>query len=456
MIDEKRLDYMRKLKDKIELEHHKKGQKVTVEDIHYLGDISRDTRLANGQNVILSQELYEVKEKQVIVNDRGEEEEIDATVFFLDGEPIAREFGGEICLEEDLQEDMELKDLTEDKRSEEKSKDKDEQNLTLTEMEEERLEEIEAVTGMKKEDILATAEIDPNKEIDEKDGNTRIDEENVIRSVATKNEINPERNITAKDNFHDLFPGTEEYVKIFTVYSDKLPENGTSRFAFAGLTRDGRIEAIPMEMDRRTNSTKEMINIENTGRVDKEQVTDRLKIPGKDNCGFAFKIEQYGEISVKYYERHMELENGVEEVSETSIDLETTTRKPTPLQVREKMDARYNSRIERAEQNTRATDIMDNTGKDETTVDAIDRDSKNDLDEQVKYEGELITVEQALRRITSLYYIQDIPENKEAFEEYFEKVKQEYFELDENLGIDEKIAQMDEQARKELDNTDKR
>ena len=58
MIDEKLLENLRNLRDKIESENYEKNKEkgelnkeVTVEDIHYLGDIKSKMKLANGQLV---------------------------------------------------------------------------------------------------------------------------------------------------------------------------------------------------------------------------------------------------------------------------------------------------------------------------------------------------------------------------------------------------------------------
>lgn len=442
MIDEKKLEFMQRLRDKIEASN----LNVRVEDIHYLGDIDKEITLPNGISAIIRQELYEVSEKQTIIGEDGEKQEIDLVKYYLYDEPIAVEINGEIYLEEEIEQKDELKAQVEDKKSEEYSKDKDEQNPTLNEMEQERMQELADTLGVSEEEIKAASDLDADKKINDEE-EPQINEEEIMNNLSVKNEFDPNKNITGRENFHDLFPGTNEFSKIYIVYTDSIPQGGQSRFSFVGITRSGRLETIPMEQDRATNSTKEDYNIENDGTVDKEQVTDRLKIPGNENRGFSFKIEQYGEISVKYSERIKTMSNGVEEINNISIDLETSTRRPTPRAVRDLMNDKGQNMYDKQNLIEKADDMIDNTGK-ETTADAIDKNSHNDLDETIKYKGEEMTVKQAIEKIAADYYSRPgpDPENNTVYQDAIDKLTQEYLNMDKEDSIIDKIENVEEIA----------
>ena len=232
MIDEKLLENLRNLRDKIESENYEKNKEkgelnkeVTVEDIHYLGDIKSKMKLANGQLVLVSQDIYEVIEKEVIKDENGEiKKELENIKYYLDNIPVAMEYNNEIYPSEDFLENDELIDKIKESKEKEYAKEKDEQYPTLTEMEEERMEEIADTMGVSKEEVKSVAEIDPQKKIEDPQKDTRIDEEKLLKNLNIKNEFKPETNITAKDNFYDLVPGSEKFVKMYTVYSDKIPD----------------------------------------------------------------------------------------------------------------------------------------------------------------------------------------------------------------------------------------
>lgn len=450
MIDEKLLENLRNLRDKIESENYEKNKEkgelnkeVTVEDIHYLGDIKSKMKLANGQLVLVSQDIYEVIEKEVIKDENGEiKKELENIKYYLDNIPVAMEYNNEIYPSEDFLENDELIDKIKENKEKEYAKEKDEQYPTLTEMEEERMEEIADTMGVSKEEVKSVAEIDPQKKIEDPQKDTRIDEEKLLKNLNIKNEFKPETNITAKDNFYDLVPGSEKFVKMYTVYSDKIPDASGSKFALVGLTKDGKMEYLPLQATKGRNTTKEMINIENTGNVDKEQVTDRLTIPGMEDKGFAFKFEQYGEISVKYFEQYRIRNNGVDEISETSIDLETNSRKPTPLRVREQMDSRYNTEREKAEKNNALERNIENNGR--TTTETVDNSMLNDMDEEVVFQGSRMTVENAIEIIVSQNLVSrgPDPENNTSFQNAKQEAIEQYKKLDENKSLIEKVNEI--------------
>ena len=186
--------------------------------------------------------------------------------------------------------------------------------LDLNQIEKERLEELARELGIEPKDIEKYAEIDAEKEINDKDrtddkledeGKENEKDENddkevlskkEVEKIPAKTEIKTNQKVTDKDTMASLLNVEGKgYVKIAVIYSEKLQDNGnTTRFSFVGIKADGSAEKIDtLEQAYGNNPTKNVQTMNRDGsEIEEDKVNSIFRIKGKDEEQLAVNIGQ--------------------------------------------------------------------------------------------------------------------------------------------------------------------
>lgn len=248
-------------------------------------------------------------------------------------------------------------DKTQDEQTQDQDEGKMQKNEKQPQSEEENIAKIAQSSGLTKDDI---------------------------KSCST---INPKERITDAESFENIANVTGQYTKIFVVSSNRNTE-GNSRFAFWGLTPDGRAEQIPgLEERDGVNTGKSIYSINRDGsRVAEEQTSALFTLPGGKE-GFSVTIGQYGVVETTYI-RKSPAENKF-----IGSSVNSTTQKPTTREVQEFMnDSRTTDKdlqktIEKTEHQLNETN--------ETHIRNIDDKANNDvaidIDAEIKLHDETVT-----------------------------------------------------------------
>lgn len=266
-----------------------------------------------------------------------------------------------------------------------------------------------------------------------------------IKSCST---INPKERITDSESFEDIANVAGQYTKIFVVSSNRNTE-GNSRFAFWGLTPDGRAEQIPgLEERDGVNTGKSIYSINRDGsRVTEQQTSALFTLPnGKE--GFSVTIGQYGVVETTY------IRKSPEENKFIGSSINSTTQKPTTREVQEFMnDSRTTDKdlqktIQKAEHQLNETD--------KTHIRNIDNKANNDvaidIDAEIKLHDETVTT---LRReaeklgMTPEEYRNKFEETKgDCFSDKIEAIRIEHGTQDDaDIDVDEGNARADRGER---------
>lgn len=172
----------------------------------------------------------------------------------------------------------------------------DKNRISLNELEEERINNISKTTGIDEKDIQ-----DSSSKIDTK----KLNEEEILKKhVNIKSEFDPNKKITATENFGNLVPGANKFSKIAVVYSDKTND----KFKMVGITSDGKVEELNgLERTEGVNPTENVVSSNRDGsNIQNKTVQSMYKIKGRPNEGFAMKISEMGVLEVNYFRRSVD------------------------------------------------------------------------------------------------------------------------------------------------------
>lgn len=187
---EKNEELLQKLRDfrmekMIELKNENPDVEVDIEDVIYCGQL--DFELDG-----------EIKKKDVFLIKKY----IKGSVkweYYADGDMIAIDYNEMIIPTKDYQK-LNFKPLI-------KNEDK---QVSLNELEIEKMSHMAKALGIKEKQIEACSEID----------NSKLNEENLLKSLNIKSEFNPNNKINGSESFENLIPGTSKFSKIAIIYSN--------------------------------------------------------------------------------------------------------------------------------------------------------------------------------------------------------------------------------------------
>lgn len=339
----------------IELQEENPDVEVSIEDIIYCGQIEIEK---DGEKQI--KDVFLVKEN------------IDGNIkmkYYTEDDLIAIDYNEMIIPSEEYQ-NANLKSLQ-----------KDDNRVSLNELEEERLENISKTIGIDEKEIDASSEIDTKK----------LNEEEILKkNVNVKNEFSSTQKITSTENFQNIVPGSEKYGKIAIIYSNKT----TDRFCLVGITRDGKVEKLEgLERTEGINSSESIVTSNRDGEDVKQKTSSAMfRVKGRPNEAFSMYIGNAGCVEVNYVRRSTDDEY-------ISIPVESTHTRYVKSELKRDMDKTKNVRVD--EEVDRAQDeLKEHNGK--TDFRNIDDNPNNDVkhDNIIKTEdGREIPYEQVIDEI---------------------------------------------------------
>lgn len=263
-------------------------------------------------------------------------------------------------------------------------------------------EELELMQGQSKEaDEKGQTEPESDQEQDEEQTQEDKDEpksEDDISKIAqssglTKDDIkscstiNPKERITDAESFEDIANVAGQYTKIFVVASNENTQ-GNSRFAFWGLTPDGRAEQIPgLEERNGVNTGKSIYSINRDGSRVKEEQTSALFTLQNGKEGFSVTIGQYGVVETTY------IRKSPEENKFIGSSINSTAQKPTTREVQEFMNDSRTTDRDLQETIEKTEHQLEESG--ETHIRNIDDNANNDvaidIDAEIKLHDDTVT-----------------------------------------------------------------
>ena len=450
---EKIVDKMRELRDKRDLEllnqdmedvnldsdYQKEVSKNKVLNVKYLGTIEID---GEQKGIYLLIEQKEEKDGRLAEIEKYYTEDGE----FLGADSNLDQFEFITLSEEYINKDGLLEQI--------ESLDK-EGILDLNEIENERLEELARELGIEPKDIEKYAEIDAEKEINDKDrtddeledegkenekdenDNKEVLSKKEVEKIPAKTEIKTNQKVTDKDTMASLLNVEGKgYVKIAVIYSEKLQDNGnTTRFSFVGIKADGSAEKIDtLEQAYGNNPTKNVQTMNRDGsEIEEDKVNSIFRIKGKDEEQLAVNIGQMGTIEPKFVRTpRQEGEKAI------SIPIETQNIRPTTRETREYMNRSRNTRVD---DNIERVEEHNKFNCNEVNV-RNTNDNPNDDTHNHNFNQEYINecVDKLLEKYGDIYNRNDL--NNKVME-YYEKngikelsEEQFYSELDEKVGED--------------------
>ena len=282
------------------------------------------------------------------------------------------------------------------------SKDGQELQLNPMEMSKEEIEKAIQDRAQGQEQNLEGQD-EQEQDLEDKDQEPK-DEEKALEELAVKtgltlddikscSSLDPKEKITDQQSFEDITNTRGKYTRIYSVASNSKTK-GTSRFAFWGITPDGKVEQLPgLEERDGVDTGKEIYSMNRDGYVVKEKQTSALFMLRNGEEGFSVTIGQYGMIEIDY------LRKDPTQNKYLGVTLNTEHEKPTTREVQEFMnDARTTDKelegvIDKTEHQ------LDEHGSETTMLQNIDDNPNNDqaidIDEEVElHDGTVTTLRQ--------------------------------------------------------------
>lgn len=264
-----------------------------------------------------------------------------------------------------------------------------------------------------------------NQELDEESKEPK-DEEKAVEELALKtgmsvddikscSSLDPTEKITDQESFEDITNTRGKYTRIYSVASNSKTK-GTSRFAFWGITPDGKVEQLPgLEERDGVDTGKEIYSMNRDGSVVKEKQTSALFMLRNGEEGFSVTIGQYGMIEIDYVRKDPTQNKFL------GVTLNTEHEKPTTREVQEFMnDARTTDKelegvIDKTEHQ------LDEHESETTMLQNIDDNPNNDqaidIDEEIELHDGTVTT---LRKEAEKYNM-----SPEDYIKYFEEARGE-------------------------------
>lgn len=237
------------------------------------------------------------------------------------------------------------------------------------------------------------------QDTDDKD---KQDEEQAMEELAAKtglsiddikscSSLDPKEKITDQQSFEDITNTRGQYTRIYSVASNSKTK-GTSRFAFWGITPDGKVEQLPgLEERDGVDTGKEINSINRDGSVIKEKQTSALFLLGNNKEGFSVTIGQYGMIEIDYIRKDPKQNKYI------GVTLNTEHEKPTTREVQEFMNDTKTTDGELTGVIAKTEHQIDEHRSETTKLQNIDDNPNNDqaidIDEEVEmHDGSVTTI----------------------------------------------------------------
>ena len=252
------------------------------------------------------------------------------------------------------------------------------------------------------------------------------DEEQAMEELATKtglsiddikscSSLDPKEKITDQQSFEDITNTRGKYTRIYSVASNSKTK-GSSRFAFWGITPDGKVEQLPgLEERDGVDTGKEINSINKDGSVIKEKQTSALFMLRNNEEGFSVTIGQYGIIEIDYIRKDPTQNKYI------GVTLNTEHEKPTTREVQEFMndtrttDAELTGVIAKTEH--QINEHSSETTKLQNIDDNPNNDQAIDIDEEVEmHDGSVTTIRKEAEKFDM---------SPEDYIKYFEEAKGE-------------------------------
>ena len=380
----------------IEIKNSENGENIDIEDVIYCGQMDFEI---DG----------ELKKKDVFLMKKN----VDGSIkweYYADGDMIAIDYN-EMIIPTTEYKKIDFKPLI-------KNEDK---QVSLNELEIEKMSHMAKALGIKEKQIDACAEID----------NSKLTEKNLLRSLNIKSEFNPNNKINGSESFDNLIPGTSKFSKIAVVYSN----NSNDRFKMVGITSDGKIEEIPALIQTEgVNPTEKIISADRYGENIKEQSAQAMfKIKGRANEGFSINIGSMGCVEVNYIRRSTDDEY-------LSIPVEATHTRYVKSEMKRQMDKTKNTRVEEEIDKSQA-EIKEHGNAEWKN---IDDDPNNDINHD-----DVIRIKDGTEEIS---FEEEAKKAKVSVEEF----KRIYEEQSESLTPEQRIENVHEEIEEQYMGNDER
>lgn len=250
-------------------------------------------------------------------------------------------------------------------------------------------------------------------------------------------EIDLDKPIVGKKNFRDLVPEIKEkeVEKVKVRRTGLGTDNG---FEFYGIGKNG--EYIKLETLKRTeatNQTKEVNEIRNDGKVEKNGVSAMFSITngtneGHGNEGFTIDLSDgTGTPEVAYYRRARNYDENIKDATRyesVQVSMKDTNQKRTESKERQHMEKRRNTDI--SDNIQRSNEILEK--QDETTLENIDDSPYNDnIETMGEYVDSLIEEAAKECKVSVKGFkavMESVKSKNDTIKEQIEKAKDEIYE----------------------------
>lgn len=250
-------------------------------------------------------------------------------------------------------------------------------------------------------------------------------------------EIDLDKPIVGKKNFRDLVPEIKEkeVEKVKVRRTGLGTDNG---FEFYGIGKNG--EYIKLETLKRTeatNQTKEVNEIRDDGKVEKNGVSAMFSITngtneGHGNEGFTIDLSDgTGIPEVAYYRRARNYDENIKDATRYEsipVNMKDTNQKRTSLEARQHMEKRRNTDI--SDNIQRSNEILE--AQDETTLENIDDSPYNDnIETMGEYVDKLIEEAAKECKVSVKGFkavMESVKSKNDTIKEQIEKAKDEIYE----------------------------
>lgn len=250
-------------------------------------------------------------------------------------------------------------------------------------------------------------------------------------------EIDLDKPIVGKKNFRDLVPEIKEkeVEKVKVRRTGLGLDNG---FEFYGIGKNG--EYIKLETLKRTeatNQSKEVNEIRNDGKVEKNGVSAMFSITngtneGHGNEGFTIDLSDgTGTPEVAYYRRARNYDENIKDATRYEsipVNMKDTNQKRTSLEARQHMEKRRNTDI--SDNVQRSNEILEE--QDETTLENIDDSPYNDnIETMGEYVDSLIEEAAKECKVSVKGFkavMESVKSKNDTIKEQIEKAKDEIYE----------------------------
>ena len=237
-------------------------------------------------------------------------------------------------------------------------------------------EELEKISDKVKED---KDEYEPQNEEDEEI--EKIAEVTGLKpsDISAKSRINPQSHITEHETFADVTGIGENYENIYVINANGDTEQ-SGKFAFVGITKDGEAEYVDALQTKGTTVTdRNVYSMNRDGSVlEKKQVTEMFST-NDPNKMLSVTIGTYGIIDVDYLRRSSE------ENKYISSPVETDVQRPNNWEVKRLMDSRNTAKSELNEMLDKTEEQFKQVNTSNISqIDDVEGNEEYDIDQEIK------------------------------------------------------------------------